>query len=142
MLRTLNCRWCIVVGLCLLFYSAVLYAQPEILDRHDVPTWEILVPYVFGSVLAIVVAYARGLSSRITDIARDIETKKADSNNQIAALKERMLTQYHDSAEIERVIQSAIAPIQTQLTYMNRELAKVDSIHIRLDKLNVPRAHE
>lgn len=141
MMKWVHYRWHVPIAAALLLYSAVLYAQSELVDRHDVPTWEMLVPYLAGLAVVAITAYARGLSGRISAIEKDISVKKADSNRQIDTLKERMLTQYHDAQEIERIIRSAIAPIETKIMYVHKELAKIDAIHARLDRLNVPRAH-
>lgn len=112
----------------------------DVLDRHDVPTWEILVPYAFGVFAAGVGAYAKGLSSRVKSLEKEMLLKKADSDHQIADLKERMLTQYHDAQEIDRIVRSALEPFKLQFEYIHKELTKVDALHARLDRWNVPRA--
>ena len=133
-----------VVSFILLAYSGLAYAQPAALDRHDVPTWEMLTPYVLGLALAMVSAYARGLSGRVTRIERAIDENKADSNKQVADIKERLFTQYHDIEAIQRAIRAAIEPLQIQISHMQDDVhktaAKTDAVHSRLDRLRVPSA--
>lgn len=133
-----------VVSFVLLAYSGLAYAQPAALDRHDVPTWEMLTPYVLGLALAMVSAYARGLSGRVTRIERAIDENKADSNKQVADIKERLFTQYHDIEAIQRAIRAAIEPLQIQIGHMQDDVhktaAKTDAVHSRLDRLRVPSA--
>lgn len=140
-LSKMPCRWCFFVSLSLLLYSSIAIAQDAVLERHDAPTWEVLVPYVFGVVVAMIGAYVRGLSRRIENIERDINVKKADSNLQIAELKERMITRYHDIDAIERSIKSSLEPILVQIAHLQEGVSKVDAIHARLDLLRVPSAN-
>ena len=127
-----------IIGALLLVLSLTAFAQEPPLTRHDMPTWEFLVPYVFGALFAALAAYAKGLSNDVKEIRKDIERKKGDSNRQIADLKERLLTQHPTTEALASVVRSELVPLELRLSFVERELGKLDAIHKRLDGLHVP----
>lgn len=130
------CRWCLSVAGLLLVYSGTVYAQSA--TPHDGPTWETLVPYAFGLVIAVIAAYVRGLVGRVDRVEALIEVKKADSNSQIMALKERLLTEHPTQSSLAATVRAELAPLELRLSFMEKELTKLDAIHARLDRLHVP----
>lgn len=131
-------RMLAAIGALLLVLSLTAFAQEPSLTRHDMPTWEFLVPYVFGVLFAILAAYAKGLSNDVREIRNDITAKKADSNQQIVALKERLLTEHPTQSSLATTIRAELAPLELRLSFMEKELTKLDAIHARLDRLHVP----
>ena len=126
------------LGIVLLVMSLTAFAQDPPVSRHDVPTWEFLVPYVFGVLFAVLAAYAKGLSNDVREIRHDIAAKKADSNQQIVALKERLITQHPTTDTLARAVRGELAPLELRISFIEKELLKLDAIHARLDRLHVP----
>ena len=126
------------LGIVLLVMSLTAFAQDPPVSRHDVPTWEFLVPYVFGALFAALAAYAKGLSNDVREIRHDIEAKNADSNQQIVALKERLITQHPTTNALAVAVRAELAPLELRISFIEKELLKLDAIHARLDRLHVP----
>lgn len=126
------------IGALLLVLSLTAFAQEPPLTRHDMPTWEFLVPYVFGVLFAILAAYAKGLSNDVREIRNDITVKKADSNQQITNLKERLITQHPTTNALAVAVRAELAPLELRISFIEKELLKLDAIHARLDRLHVP----
>jgi len=126
------------IGALLLVLSLTAFAQEPPLTRHDMPTWEFLVPYIFGVLFAVLAAYAKGLSNDVREIRNDITVKKADSNQQIVALKERLITQHPTTDTLARAVRAELAPLELRISFIEKELLKLDAIHARLDRLHVP----
>lgn len=126
------------IGILLLVLSLTAFTQDPPITRHDAPTWEFLVPYVFGALFAALAAYAKGLSNDVREIRNDITVKKADSNQQIVALKERLITQHPTTDTLARAVRSELAPLELRISFIEKELLKLDAIHARLDRLHVP----
>lgn len=131
-------RMLAAIGALLLVLSLTAFAQEPPLTRHDMPTWEFLVPYVFGVLFAALAAYAKGLSNDVREIRHDIATKKADSNQQITNLKERLITQHPTTDTLARAVRAELAPLELRISFIEKELMKLDAIHARLDRLHVP----
>ena len=126
------------LGIVLLVMSLTAFAQDPPVSRHDVPTWEFLVPYVFGALFAALAAYAKGLSNDVREIRHDIAAKKADSNQQITNLKERLITQHPTTETLARAVRAELVPLELRISFIEKELLKLDAIHARLDRLHVP----
>ena len=126
------------LGIVLLVMSLTAFAQDPPVSRHDVPTWEFLVPYVFGALFAALAAYAKGLSNDVREIRHDIAAKNADSNQQIVALKERLITQHPTTNALAVAVRAELAPLELRISFIEKELLKLDAIHAQLDRLHVP----
>lgn len=112
-----------VVGIVLLAYAGTAVANDVDIPG---PGWDLIATTLAGVASLMVAAYTRGLERRIsiTEIG-------------LSGLKDRVLTDYHDAQETERMITSALKPFEVALAHLSTQVA---AIHTRLDRMDVPQA--
>jgi hypothetical protein len=123
------CIPCLTVGLGLVLFSATAMAA----DANDGPTWSLIATGLVGMVVALIGAYAKGLERRISGTEQSIAACTANTS----ALREMVLTQYHNDAEIERLL----GPVNLQLAdlhkgYQHQQILLL-AIHNRLDQAGI-----
>lgn len=123
------CVPCLTVGLGLVLFSATAMAA----DAGQGPTWSLIATGLVGMVVALVGAYAKGLERRISSTEQAITACTANTT----ALREMVLTQYHNDAEIERLF----GPVTLQLTEHGKRQQQHEilllAIHNRLDQAGI-----
>jgi hypothetical protein len=118
-----------------LFSAAALGADT---DNTGMP-WSLIATGLVGMVVALVGAYAKGLERRVA--ANELGVSSCLSNT--TALREMVLSNYHNDKEIERLF----GPVTLQLSDLNkRQMAHeilLMAVHNRLDQAGIgvrPRA--
>lgn len=123
------CWWCIVLGA--LFFSLSSYSVAQDGSSGTGPDYRTWFSLLVSFVVALIGAYAKGLSNSIKDNKRDIK----DLQDELADHKLTVLDQHPKKHDIEAMLDRVERSLTEKITEVK---LSNNAVHRRLDALHVP----